>query len=314
MKSKLSIFIFLSLALILLVTSACQPSGAADTGGRKQLIVAQVDEPDIMDPQMANWTTMPHSWISQPLIMFSMDLTEIVPDLAESWEVSEDGLVITWHLTEGIKFSSGNPVNAEALKAAWERYVLVSPYAADLEPIIEMNVIDEYTLEAVHSVAPAFMWAVLATEYGAPFDASVAAEIGDEAFSRDPVGSGPFTIKEWVDGSYMLLARNEDYKTNLPFVENKGPVHLEEVKVRFIPEDLTRASELEAGNVDIVLDLPVSELQRFLDNPDIEVIEIKIPGLCLYHFQPFSRSFYGSQIEGSSIPGNQPGRDRKNTG
>jgi len=204
--------------------------------------------------------------------------------------------VITWQLTEGIEYTNGNPVNAEALKAAWERYVQVSPYAADLEPIIEMNVIDEYTLEAIHSVAPAFMWAVLATEYGAPVDASVAAEIGDEAFSRDPIGSGPFFIKEWVDGSYMLLARNEKYKTNLPFVENKGAVRLEEVKIRFIPEDLTRASELEAGNVDIVLDLPVSELQRFLDNPDVEVIESKTPGYAYVIFNHSAGPFMDPKL------------------
>lgn len=282
MKSKFQIIVFLGIVLLLAFSAGC--GGSAGTGGRTQLIVAQVDEPDIMDPQMANWTTMPHMWIAQPLVMFSMDLTEIVPDMATSWDVSDDGLVITWHLTEGTEYTNGNPVNAQALKDAWTRYVEVSPYAADLEPIIEMNVIDEYTLEAIHSVPPAYMWAVLATEYGAPFDASNAAEVGDETFSREPIGSGLFKIKEWVDGSYLLLERNENYKTNLPFVENKGPAHLEEVKVRFIPEDLTRSSELEAGTVDIVLDLPIVDVQRFIDNPDVEVYESQAPGYAYISF------------------------------
>ena len=279
MKSKLHVFAFLSLVLILVLSTACQPGPAAEPQARKQLIVAQVDEPPNMDAQQANWTTMPHSWISQPLLMFSLDMTELVPDLATSWEILDDGLKIIWHLPEGYTYSNGDPLTAQTLKDSWERYKEISPYAADLEPIIEMNVIDETTLEAIHSVAPAFMMAVLASDYGSPWDAAEAAKIGDEAFGRTPIGSGPFYLKEWVEGSHMILARNDKFKTNLPFVQNKGPVYLEEVKVRFIPEDLTRASELEAGTVDIVLDLPVSEVERFKNNPEVVVYESKVPGL-----------------------------------
>lgn len=284
MKSKFQILAFLSLIVVILITSACQPASPAEEGGRKQIIIAQVDEPPNLDSQQANWTTISHYMLSQPLVMFSLDMTELLPDLVTSFDISDDGLVITWHLPEGYKYSNGDPLNAEALKAAWERYVQVSPYAADLEPIVEMNVIDETTLETVNSVAPAFMMAVIASDYGAPWDAAEAAKIGDEAFGRTPVASGPFYLKEWVEGSNMILVRNENFKTNLPFVENKGPVHLEEINLRFIPEDLTRASELEAGSVDIVLDLPVSEVERFKNNEDVVVYESKTPGFAYIVF------------------------------
>lgn len=285
MKSKIQFLALISLLLIMILTSACQPAApAAEESGRKQIIIAQVDEPPNLDSQQANWTTISHYMLSQPLVMFSLDMTELVPDLVTSYEISEDGLVITWVLPEGYTYSNGDPLNAEALKAAWERYVQVSPYAADLEPIIEMNVINETTLETVNSVAPAFMMAVIASDYGSPWDAAEASEIGDEAFGRTPVASGPFYLKEWVEGSNMILARNDNYKTNLPFVENKGPVLLEEINLRFIPEDLTRASELEAGTVDIVLDLPVSEVERFKDNEDVVVYESKTPGFAYIVF------------------------------
>jgi len=147
-----------------------------------------------------------------------------------------------------------------------------------------MNVIDETTLETVNSVAPAYMMAVIASDYGAPWDAAEAAKIGDEAFGRTPVASGPFYLKEWVEGSNMILARNDNFKTSLPFVTNKGPVLLEEINLLCIPEDLTRASELEAGSVDIVLDLPVSEVERFKNNEDVVVYESKTPGFAYIVF------------------------------
>ncbi len=289
MKSRYHILVLVSLVLVILITSACQPGTGAAEEGRKQLIIAQVDEPPNLDSQQANWTTLPHYMISQPLLMFSLDMSELVPDLATSWEISDDGLIITWHLPEGYTYSNGDPLDAQALKDSWERYKEISPYAADLEPIVEMNVIDETTLETKNSVSPAFMMAVLASDYGSPWDAAEAGKIGDEAFGRTPIGSGPFYLKEWVEGSHMILARNENFKTLLPFLENKGPAYLEEIKIRFIPEDLTRASELEAGTVDIVLDLPVSEVERFKNNPNVVVYETKTPGyayVVFNHYRP----------------------------
>ncbi len=306
MRTRMQIFLILSVVAALIVLPGCGPKATptptpkptptkaaapaptptpkptdtpAPPPGRTQLIIAVAEEPDVLDTQQASWTALPHMLISQPLVSFDMEMKNLVPDLAESWEVSEDGKVITWKLPKGYKYSNGDPLDAQALADAWKRYKEISVYAEDLAPIIEMNVIDETTLEVVHDNPPAFMWAVLTSDYGAPWDAAEAARIGDEQFGRKPVASGPFKLKEWVEGSHILLERNDYYRTHLPFVKNQGPPLLEEVLIRFIPEGLTRLSELEAGTVDLITDVPVSEVARLKEDPNIRLLDSPTPGM-----------------------------------
>lgn len=278
---------FILLIIFMVILTSCSPASAPEAGPepepavnlRPKLIIATANEPDILDIQQA-WNDYPESTglICQPLARFDETKSGLVPDLAESWEIVEDGKNIIWKLPEGAQYSNGDTLDAQALADAWWRYKTISPYAEDLAPIVETNVIDASTLEAIHDNPPAFMLAVLVTCYGAPYNAAAAEEIGDEAFSRNPIGSGPLQFKEWLEGSEIVFSRNENYQTNLPFVENKGPLHLEEVVVRFIPEDLTRASELEAGTVDVVVGLPSTSISDFQDNPDVVVLQGTYPG------------------------------------
>lgn len=263
-----------SLMLLALVLGLGATEAEREKGGR--LVIGMVSEPDTLDPQQAFWTTAIHDTIVQPLIRLGFDGT-VVPNLAK-WEVSEDGKVITFHILPGARFSDGNPVNAAAVKQAFERYKVISPYAADFDPIIAIEVVDEYTLRLINDVPPAFMIAVLTSNYGAPVNVNVAEEVGDEAFGREPIGSGPFRLKEWVHGSHIVVERNDYYRTYLPFVVNTGPPHLDEIEFRFIPEGLTRVAEFEAGTVDMIFDVPTIKVRRLKEDPRFQIWETLAPG------------------------------------
>ncbi len=209
MKIRIKDLVTVSAILTMILLSGC--IGQEEEIVRTRLIIAQPDEPDLLDSQVATWSNLIHSLTSQPPVAFNMDLSNMVPDFCTSWEVSDDGKVITFHLPEGYKYANGDSLDAQALKDAWTRYKAISPYSSDLEPIIEMNVIDETTLNVVNDNPPAFMWAVLATEYGAPYNVAEAERVGDEEFGVNPVASGPFKLKEWVHGSHILLERNDNY-------------------------------------------------------------------------------------------------------
>ncbi|MEZ4620022.1 MAG: ABC transporter substrate-binding protein [Caldilineaceae bacterium] len=86
-------------------------------------------------------------------------------------------------------------------------------------------------------------------------------------------------IQEFTPGAELLLARNPNYQTNLPLVENKGPLHLEEVLVRLIPEELTLVGELETGAIDMIAGVPASAIDRLQANPEIDVMEARQPGI-----------------------------------
>lgn len=246
---------------------------------KRTLVIAIPEEPMGLDVQQVTWSNEVHDLIFQPLVVLGPDMT-LVPDLALRWEVSENGTVIIFYLPEGAKFSNGDPLTAEAVKKSIERYRNISPYAEDFADVEEMVVLDTYTLKLILKNPAPYLWAVLVTNYGAPVNARVAEEIGNDAFNRLPIGSGPYKVSEWVRGSHVVLVRNDNYRTNMPFVTNKGPnPYIDEIIIRFIPEDLTRIAELEAGRVDIVRGVPLDEVRRLRENPNIQLYETLSPGI-----------------------------------
>lgn len=263
----------------------------AATPARTKLVVAVPIVTDNLDPhQTLGGGPMDMEQIGQALMRIDNATGELIPDLAESWTWAEDGLSLTIKLPADAKFSNGDPLDAQSLKDSWFRYKEISPYGSDMEALVDMEVVDSTTAVAIFSAPPAPLYAVLETAYGAPWDIAAATEMGNEAFALAPIGSGPLVVTAFTPQNDVLLARNDNYQTSLPFVENKGPLHLTEVQVRAIAEEMTRAGELEAGTVDVVHNVPAPALERLRANPDIQLFQITTPGytgLVMNHQSPF---------------------------
>lgn len=245
----------------------------------RRLVIAIPEEPESIDIQQVTWANEIHELIFEPLVILDPDM-KLVPAQAVSWEVVDGGKSIIFVLPEGAVFSTGNPLNAEAVKETIERYRRLSPYAEDFAVVERIEIINETAVKLVCKEPPAYLWAVLVTAYGAPVDVKHAEELGDEEFGRAATGAGPYKIKEWVHGSHVLLVRNDNYRTNIPFVQNKGPnPYIDEVLIRFIPEDLTRITDLLAGNVHIVRDVPIDMLDQLRGREDVRLYETLSPGI-----------------------------------
>ncbi|MDX1993396.1 MAG: ABC transporter substrate-binding protein [bacterium] len=282
--TKLLTFVFLLLAFTV-PTMAQEPA---------RLVFGTTDEPDLLDIQQATGTNFTTSdFLTQPLVFYSLESADVlVPDLATSYSFSEDGLKLTFNLPAGYVFSNGDPLDADAVRASIERYRTTSPYPEDWGDLLEMNVLnDSTTLEMIYEAPPAFMSPVLSSGFGAPFNTGVAEEVGNEAFGANPVASGPFVLESWTRGTEMRLVRNENYRTNLPFVNNKGPVLIDEIVTRFIPDPFTLIAELEAGNLDIVYGVPSSAVASLQSNPEIEVTELPTAGLQALFFNTAQAPF-----------------------
>ncbi|MFN3395762.1 MAG: ABC transporter substrate-binding protein, partial [Thermodesulfovibrionales bacterium] len=203
------------------------------------------------------------------LVRLDKDM-KVVPDIAERWTVSEDGLIYRFTLRKGVKFSNGREVKARDFKYSFERvlnkktrspntWVLDRIYGArefmdgidrDLKGI---RIINDYTIEIrlEKAFSPFIYLLTMTAAYVVPEEE--VRRWGPD-FSSHPVGTGPFILEEWLPNRELVLVRRDDY------FEQKANIN--GIVYRIIPEDLTAVTEFELGNIDI-LSLPSSEYKRF---------------------------------------------------
>ncbi len=276
------ISIILVLAVIAFASSGCSDSSQAvnqDAKVEKNLVIAIADEIQGTDVQQVNWSNIVHKLLYAPLLAYDLDLKNLNSDFLEGYEISQDGMQLTFKLPKDAKFSNGDPLTAEEMKKSMERYKQVSPYAGDLDPIKEFIVKDTQTLILKLDSPAAYMMPVLASDFSGPVDTRKSEEISKEDFNRKAVSNGLFKVDEWTQGSQIVLLRNDNYVTHAPFVENKGPSKVDKVTIRFINENFTRVSELESGNVDILVDVPAESVNELKANQDIQMYEYMQAGI-----------------------------------
>ena len=177
------------------------------------------------------------------LVKYDKDLA-IVGDLAESWDISDDGLVFTFHLRKGVRWHDGHPFTADDVLYTYR--VTVDPntptaYAGDFLKVTKAEVIDQHTFRATYNepFAPALSsWgsAIL------PKHLLEGADITESPLSRHPVGTGPYIFKEWVTGQKIVLISNPDYFEGKPYID--GYI------MRIIPDMATMFLELRAQGID----------------------------------------------------------------
>ncbi|MBG0763747.1 MAG: hypothetical protein H0S78_02480 [Tissierellales bacterium] len=155
--------IIMFLALILVLTTAVvgcgtdgeveEPEENEEANGdetpvdeEKTLVIAMPEEIEGTDVQQVRWDNLVHNLLYQPLAMFDLEIKDILPAEAMNYEITEDGTVITFTLAEDAKFSNGNPLTADAVKKSMERYIEISPYSYDFDPISEIVAEDDQTL------------------------------------------------------------------------------------------------------------------------------------------------------------------------
>ncbi|MFO7941369.1 MAG: ABC transporter substrate-binding protein [Bacillota bacterium] len=290
---KWSLVVILLVALVALSLAACGPQDTEPESEPEEseeettepeeettepeelprLTIAIQSEIQGTDPQQISTTsTGVHHLIFTPPMSLGLENEDILPWGASEVEVSDDGLEWRFTYDPSVEFHNGKPVTAEAAKESIERYNVTGPYLADYESLEEMVVEGDTLIFKMSEPMPGIL-PVLSSAYGAPIDVEEAEELGEEMFHRKAIGSGPYYVEEWVDGSHILLKRNDEYKDFLPFVDNNGPFHFSEVMVRFIPEPFTRVQEIRAGNVDMIADVPGESLQELQDDPEVDVHE-----------------------------------------
>lgn len=243
----------------LLLAAAVALGGVS--AGAETLRVAIGTDPLSLDPTVTGdnasiWTQL---LIYDTLVRADETGSKLIPGIAESWTVSDDGLTMTFELRDA-KFADGTPVTAEDVKFSIERAASdESRWAGFFRTITDFEIVNDHemVLHLAEPFTPALNNLALVAAAILPKDE---VEAKGDAFFSAPVGTGPFVVESWTKGSQIVLAKNPHY-----WQEDKPNV--DEAVLEIVPEASARVIKLEAGEVDVALDPPMNQLEE-LDAED----------------------------------------------
>ena len=203
------------------------------------------------------------NFIYNGLVKYDKDYT-IVPDLAERWDIEDDGKLLRFHLRKNVYWHDGEKFDAHDVMFTYK--VMIDPetptaYAEKYKLVKDARIVDDHTIEFTYEkpLAPALIsWGALQM---LPEHLLADKDISTSELTRRPVGTGPFRFKTWETGSRIVLDRNERYFDD--------PPNLLGVLLRVIPDQNTQFMELRAGNIDIMGLSPLQYLRQ-TDNADFQ--------------------------------------------
>ncbi len=275
---------FVCVALLLALGLTGSATGQPVRGGT--LTVAIVRDPDTLDIHRTTWVDI-GNYLPYDTLVAMDEKGKIIPHLAESWRVSPDGKEITFTLRTDVRFHSGAPFTAEAVKRTYDRArdpAVRSPATAFmLGPLEAVDVVDTRTARMRFREPFAPIWAPMVTAYLAPFDPTVMEREGLE-FGERPSGAGPFKFVERVRGSHLVFRRADDYAWGPRYATNKRAPYVETVRLRVIPDEATRMMELDRGGVHVVMSVPTQEVRRLRERQDIQLLRTRENGITYLGF------------------------------
>jgi peptide/nickel transport system substrate-binding protein len=213
--------------------------------------------------------------IYDQLVRVAPDGISLEPGLAESWEISEDGITYTFNLREGVLFSDGTPMTADDVIYSWTRaandpdeiwtFTLTALQRDENGQVQGITAPDANTI-VVELAQP---WSPFLSDV-AMFNMSVIskafAEGNEETLVESAMGTGPFALQEWKRGESLTLVKNPNYwEEGLPLLDS--------VVVSVIPDDNARILQIQGGELDAMMDVPSSRVPELQMDPNLKVYQ-----------------------------------------
>ena len=257
MKKRLAL-----LAAACLCMAVSMTSFAAD---KSDIVVAVDADVDTLHPTDFS-TTVELGVLTQiydTLLYYSPDGTkDPEPRIAESYEISDDGLDYTFHLRDDVTFHDGTPVTADDVVFSIELYKASEYQGSQISMLSSVEATDEHTV-VCHLDAP---YSPFLQGICSPMIASKAYyESSEDDFVNNPIGSGPYKFVSRAKGSNIKLEANEDYY--------RGAPEIKEVTFEVIPDSSTKAIALQTGEVNFA-EIDSATKPQLEANPAITIAEV----------------------------------------
>lgn len=283
-----------SLASLVLL-SGCQgaASSAQDVGepvsGGVLRVAYDVDPECVDGQQVGNNTALNVArQITDSLTDQDPETGEIVPWLAESWEVNEDSTSFTFHLRDGVTFQDGTEFTSASVKENFEAIIdlgakasLGSSYFAGLSSI---ETPDDRTVTVTFEEPNAQFLQATSTMVLGFYAPDTLGKTPEERCMGDIVGTGPFTLDQFTQADSVTLSRYDDYAWPSSLAQHDGAAHLDGIEITVVPEATVRNGSLSSGQIDIdTAVLPQDE--EVLESSGFPLVSRPNPGV-VYHLFP----------------------------
>jgi ABC-type transport system substrate-binding protein len=254
------------LAFVVAAGGAASPSAAASPQSGGSIKIAIAGDPGTINPMKDGGIA--DNYVSELIrdrLVCSGQDGDFVPCLATSWDTPNPTTFI-FHLRQGVKFSNGAPFTAADAKYTYDQLALGkdSDFNGAEGPIKDTKVIDDNTFEIdLSQPDPYFLeYMSLNSDMGI-IPQGWLSQCGQNC-DRTVVGTGPFTVKEWVKGDHLTLQRNPNYW------DSPRP-YLDQITFKVTPDPAAQVLQLKAGAADILFQVPFKDLQGLSQEPGITV-------------------------------------------
>lgn len=247
------------------------------------LRVAAIAGPPTLDPHASTTRATADVGINifESLVGYGEDFSP-QPQIARSWDISDDGLTYTFYLYEGILFHNGKVLTATDVEASLARVFEMGVYRARFADVSSMEVLDDHTIR-LQLDQPSAPFLINLAEPSIAIMPAEAIE-GRDLREADLIGTGPFEFVEWLPDRHVHLRRFDDYvpRDGEP-TGNTGrrSAMVDEVLFIPVPEESARAAGLETGEYHIADFLPYGAGRRLMQDPDVSILEVE------QHMKPF---------------------------
>lgn len=247
-------------------------------------VYAAPEEPDTLDPHktVSSESEQILNYVGGAPLYYDIETDEFVPYLAESYSLSEDGLLWEIKFKEGLVWHDGTPFHADDYVWTLERVAAnLSPATGAItQGMVAAEAIDDLTVQ-IHMETPnSGLEYGLTSSFLTPLPKAYIEEVGEEEFARHPIGLGPFKFKEWITGDRVILERNPDFTWG-PAYTGGEPPYIEFVEIRFVPEYSTRLAGLETGEIDAAV-VYNKDAERMGELETLELVTDAFKGLGPY--------------------------------
>jgi len=258
------------------VAAVCAASAAQ---GQTLRMMKSLDAPHY-DGQRTTWSPTSDivNMIQDTLVALDWDGKTVIPYLAKSWQISEDGKTYTFNLRDDVQFCSGKKFTADDVVYSFKRLLdpeTKAPLKWRAGNVKEIRASDPTTVVYELSEPFADLMMNLVSFTTAIHNKESVEKHGKDYGTQAVDGTGPWCFESWQPRTEIVLKRHDAYKWGPSMYQNKGPVKFEKLSIKIVPEDSARVAAMLGGQFDVTHQIPLQFIEQVQKAPMLQVQEAK---------------------------------------